>query len=83
MYAVKFTNSAQKQLQKLPSNIQNKIVQKVQELSKEPRQHGYKKLAGREGYRVRVGDYRVIYFINDDVLTILIIDIDHRKQIYK
>lgn len=83
MYTIKFTSASQKQVQKLPSNIQNRIIQKIQDISASPRLSGYKKLTGREGYRVRTGDYRIIYLINDDELVVLIIDVDHRKQIYK
>jgi len=83
MYIIKFTSASQKQLQKLPSKIQNRIVQKIKELSSNPRLSGYIKLAGRDGYRVRTGDYRIIYDIYDGELVVLIINIDHRKQVYK
>lgn len=51
-------------------------------LANEPRPNGYKKLKGREAYRIRIGDYRVIYEIHDGVLTIEVIDLGHRRDIY-
>jgi mRNA interferase RelE/StbE len=83
MYDVKFIATAQKQLQKLPPNSQNRIVQKIEEISSNPRLSGYIKLSNRDGYRVRIGDYRIIYDIFDAELIVLIINIDHRKQVYK
>jgi mRNA interferase RelE/StbE len=52
------------------------ILQQIQDLK------GYKKLTARSGYRIRVGDYRVIYNIEDKILTVFVIDIGHRKDIY-
>ena len=48
-----------------------------------PRPQGYRKLKGRKGYRIRVGDYRVIYEIFDHILLIDVIDLGHRKEIYE
>lgn len=63
-------------------HIFNRIVKAIQELRILPRPAGCKKLAGRPGYRIRIGDYRVINKIEDKILTVYIIDIGHRKDIY-
>jgi mRNA interferase RelE/StbE len=55
----------------------------VYDLAVKPRPHGYRKLKGREGYRIRVADYRIIYDIIDDVLMVVVIGLGHRREIYK
>lgn len=83
MYQIIFEKSAQKKLYKLPATIRDKIVTKVKALAADPRPPGCKKLMGREGYRIRIGDYRVIYLIEDGKLTVVIIDVGDRKHIYE
>ncbi|MBC7652260.1 MAG: type II toxin-antitoxin system RelE/ParE family toxin [Deinococcales bacterium] len=61
----------------------SKIKRAIFGLAENPRPNGYKKLKGRDGYRIRVADYRIIYEIFDDILTIDVIDLGHRKDIYK
>ena len=63
--------------------IANPILSAIGSLSENPRPQGYRKLKGRKGYRIRVGDYRVIYEILDDILLIDVIDLGHRKEIYE
>ncbi|MBO9635349.1 MAG: type II toxin-antitoxin system RelE/ParE family toxin [Chitinophagaceae bacterium] len=61
------------------SQIKNSILQ----LADNPRPHGYKKLKGRDGYRIRVGDYRVLYNIFDNILSVDVVNLGHRKDIYE
>ncbi|OYD96773.1 type II toxin-antitoxin system mRNA interferase toxin, RelE/StbE family [Nostoc sp. 'Peltigera membranacea cyanobiont' 210A] len=83
-YEVKFSKGAKKQFRKLPLDIQERIQTKINDLAIEPRPNGVKKLQGDDNsYRVRVGDYRVIYELNDDVLIVTVIKIGHRSEIYK
>jgi mRNA interferase RelE/StbE len=82
-YTIQIERSAQKQLAKINSPNFEAISEKILSLEKDPRPPGCKKLTGRESWRIRVGDYRVIYKISDDILLILVIDIDHRKQVYR
>ncbi|MEH2416720.1 type II toxin-antitoxin system RelE family toxin [Nostoc sp.] len=83
-YEVKFSKGAKKQFRKLPLDVQERIQTKINELAIEPRQNGVKKLQGDDNsYRVRVGDYRVIYELDDDVLIVTVIKIGHRSEIYK
>lgn len=81
-YEILFEKAALKSLQKMPSDIQGKVISKIEELAEDPRPFGHKKLVGRSGYRIRIGDYRVIYTINDKIIRIYILDIGHRKEIY-
>ncbi|MGA0557011.1 type II toxin-antitoxin system RelE family toxin [Larkinella sp. VNQ87] len=57
-------------------------MEAIKALADNPRPFGCKKLKGRKGYRIRVGDYRVVYEINDGILVVLIIDVGHRREIY-
>ena len=59
------------------------IKEAIINLADDPRPHGYKKRKGEDGYRIRIGRYRVIYEIDEKEKTITIVDADHRKDIYK
>jgi mRNA interferase RelE/StbE len=83
-YEVKFSRGAKKQFSKLPIDGQQRIQTKINELAIEPRPNGVKKLQGDDNsYRVRVGDYRVVYEVADDVLIVTVIKVGHRSEIYK
>jgi mRNA interferase RelE/StbE len=82
-YTVVLSKKAEKQLDNLSDFIAEPIIDAITGLEKEPRQKGYKKLKGRDGYRIRAGNYRIIYDIIDDVLLINVISIGHRKDIYE
>ena len=82
MYQVVIEKQAQKQLAKIPPLDYSKVTAALKELAANPRPHGYKKLKGRPGYRVRVGDYRIIYSVQDNVLTVFILTIGNRKDVY-
>ena len=80
-YTIEFNKLYLKELKKIPT-----IREKILNLSKNPKPEGCKKLKGRNFpplYRIRCGDYRVVYTINDKILLILILKIGHRKNIYK
>ena len=83
MYKVVFTAKARKQLIELPRLVAKRIVEKVDELTADPFSQDIKKLTGMALYRLRVGDYRVIFDIKNDELLILIVKVGHRKGIYK
>jgi mRNA interferase RelE/StbE len=82
-YTVQILPSAQKQLDKLPNAIATRIEDKMMELEQEPRPPGCKKLKGRDAYRIRIGDYRVIYEIQDGRLIVTVITIGHRREVYE
>jgi len=83
MYRIDFSKKAQKNLDKLSDIIAKPILSAIGSLSDNPRPQGYKKLKGRKGYRIRVGNDRVIYEIFDEVLLIDVIDLGHRKDNYE
>lgn len=82
-YEVEFVKSAQKEFLKLPKNIQIKIAKAINNLRQNPRLGSVRPMVGVEAWRLRVGDYRVIYTINKNELVILVIRIRHRKDVYK
>lgn len=82
MYQLVIDRYAQKQLGKIPPPHFNRIVKTINELVINPRPSGCKKLTARPGYRIRIGNYRIIYKIEDNILTVIVIDIGHRKDIY-
>jgi mRNA interferase RelE/StbE len=81
-YTVKLSRLAQKQLDKLPDAATERIATKLFELATDPRPSGVKKLKGQEGYRIRVGDYRVLYSIFDAVLLVEIVKVGQRGNFY-
>jgi mRNA interferase RelE/StbE len=84
LFAVFFTPAAEKALRKLPNPLQRKIVTAVNELQYNPRPHGCVKLTGESDlWRIRVGDYRIVYTIQNQELVILVVRVGHRKDIYR
>lgn len=83
-YRVELTRSAEKDLRRIDRSQTATIYSALERLEQEPRPQGTKKLAGaNRTYRIRVGDYRVVYEIEDDVLVVLVIRIAHRKDVYR
>ena len=81
-YEIVFTDTSKKQFKKLDRDTQERIIKALERIRIRPEAH-VKKLVGDLGYRLRVGDYRVILDIYNDELIILVIKIGHRKNIYK
>ena len=81
-YQVTLRKRAVKVLEKVNEPYYTAIKQAIYSLANNPRPQGYKKLKGRDGYRIRVADYRIIYDVFDDVLQVDVIDLGHRKDIY-
>ena len=83
-YKVFFKSWADRQLRKLPDALQRRIVGELETLAHNPRPRGVVKLAGHENlWRIRVGDYRVLYEIYDDRLVILVLRLARRKDVYR
>jgi mRNA interferase RelE/StbE len=83
-YSVFLAPAAERQLKKLPPQIKTQIILVLKALATDPRPSGAKKLKGSEDvWRVRKGSYRILYEINDRKLTVLVLRIDHRKQVYR
>ena len=81
-YTVILTKTAQKQLDKLPDKVTDALLDAFDALAKVPRPDGCKKLKGRLGYRIRKGDYRILYEVQDSVLIVQVIGLGHRRDIY-
>jgi mRNA interferase RelE/StbE len=84
MYQVFTTKSFEKTLVKLPVNWQKRIVAKIREVATDPYapNNNLTKLQGRDGYRLRVGDWRVIYELHDDRLVMLVLEVGPRGGVY-
>jgi mRNA interferase RelE/StbE len=74
---------AQKQLAAIPSPDFDTIEEQIKTLSENPRPAGCKKLRGREGWRLRVGNFRVVYAIDDSAQSVLVLAVGHRREIYR
>lgn len=82
-HLIEFTPLAARQLRKLHHDVQIRIAKTIDKLSNNPFPPGFKKLSGQKDlYRLRVGDYRVVYQFSAGKLTILIVGVGHRKDIY-
>jgi mRNA interferase RelE/StbE len=82
-HSIEFDRSARKEIAALPRDIKNRVIAATIALADNPRPRSCKKLTGQDLYRIRIGDYRVIYEIHDDVLIVLVVRIAHRGEAYK
>ncbi|MEU8258321.1 type II toxin-antitoxin system RelE/ParE family toxin [Micromonospora inaquosa] len=83
-YTVQIDRSAAKLLRKLEPPVQARLVAAIAALGADPRPEGVKALAGHRGlFRVRVGDYRVVYTVNDSILVVLVVHLGHRREVYR
>jgi mRNA interferase RelE/StbE len=82
-YSIFIKKSAARELEGLPKKDLPKILKRIEALAENPRPAGAEKLAGVELWRVRQGVYRIIYTIEDDVLTVWIVKVGHRKEVYR
>jgi mRNA interferase RelE/StbE len=82
-YSLLIKPSAVKELEALPTKDRRKIIARIEGLASEPRPQGCEKLSGVEQYRVRQGDYRVVYSVDDDVEVVLVAKVGHRRDAYR
>lgn len=82
-YSIVVTRSAAKELEAVPLTDRRRLVARIQALSTDPRPPGCQKLSGEEKYRVRQGDYRILYEIRDAVLVVTVVRIGHRREVYR
>jgi mRNA interferase RelE/StbE len=83
-YQVDLTPASVRQVKKLTPNIQQKVVLKLEELALEPRPDGVVKLQGAASlYRVRLGKYRIVYQIQDELLLVTVVKVAHRREVYR
>lgn len=82
-YKIFIKRSAGKELEKTRGKDGQKIIEKIRSLATNPRPVGVKKLSGEEKYRVRQGDYRILYKIEEEIITVTVVRIAHRKDVYR
>jgi mRNA interferase RelE/StbE len=83
-YKVEFTKSARKALDRIPNTVRNQLAVKIYSLKDDPRPDGCKKLKGEKDlYRIRVGNYRVVYLIQDGKLIVVVVKVGHRRDVYR
>ncbi|MDO8749799.1 MAG: type II toxin-antitoxin system RelE/ParE family toxin [Dehalococcoidia bacterium] len=82
-YEVLILRRAQRELAELPSEAYQRVKEAILNLANQPRPRGSRKLSGREGWRIRVGNYRVVYEIDDTQQTITILHVGHRRDVYR
>ena len=84
MYEIQFKPAAQRQIKKLDKSTRKEIYSCLESLQNDPRHTGVEKLSHQENlYRVRTGDYRIIYQIQDASLVVLVVKIGHRREVYR
>ncbi|MBI2852157.1 MAG: type II toxin-antitoxin system RelE/ParE family toxin [Chloroflexi bacterium] len=83
MYRLEISHTAHRQLRRLPAQTQERVNKTIARLAENPRPPGARKLTAREGYRVRVGDYRVLYKIDDEVKMVIIFRVMPRGDVYR
>lgn len=84
MYEIRFTPAAARDIRSLPHDVARRVVRAIDKLAEDPRPNGVRKLEGSDPlYRIRVGDYRVIYDIQDDELLVLVVRTRHRRDVYR
>ena len=83
-YRIEFSHRAAKAYHALPEDVRRRIEPKIDALADNARPHGARKIEGEEtAYRVRVGDYRILYEVHDRPLLILIMNVGHRREVYR
>ncbi|MFY7999782.1 MAG: type II toxin-antitoxin system RelE family toxin [Candidatus Kapaibacteriota bacterium] len=83
LYTVILKNSAEKQLDSLPDSVVERVLKHIEALKVIPRPHGTKKLTDGELFRLRVGEYRILYDVDDRAKTVIVLDIEHRSKVYR
>ena len=82
-YRIVIKKSAAKEIEKIQKQDRIRIVEKIRSLSSDPHPSGSKKLSRKEKYRIRQGNFRILYQVIDDALVINVVKVGHRRDIYK
>lgn len=75
--------AAERSLRRIDPQVRPRIRGAIALLAQDPRPPASRKLRGRDGYRVRIGDYRILYLIQDEVLLVVVVTVGHRRDVYK
>jgi mRNA interferase RelE/StbE len=82
-YSLRIKRSAEKELRRIPKTDLRRIVDRIDSLAADPRPQGCEKLFGDNVYRIRQGDYRILYTVDDDERVVEIIKVGHRREVYR
>lgn len=82
-YNLVIKKSAERELRALPKQDLRRVTERLQGLSRNPRSLGCEKLSGRDQYRIRQGDYRIVYAIDDAARVVTLVKIGHRREVYR
>ena len=82
-YRIALKKSVQKDFESIPRKDLQRIISAIESLADDPRPPQSRKLSGREQYRLRQGNYRILYSIQDDLLIIFVVAVGHRKEVYR
>lgn len=82
-YDLRIKPSAVKELEDLQAKDRRRIVSRIQNLAEEPRPQGCEKLSGRDRYRLRQGDFRILFEVDDGAQTVTVVKIGHRRDVYR
>ena len=83
IYAVLLKASAEREMARLPDRVHDRIVKHLLRLWGQPRPPGSRKLQGMDAYRIRIGDYRVLYQVDDQRLRVIVYSVGHRREVYR
>jgi mRNA interferase RelE/StbE len=82
-YRIVFKKSVAKDLHPIPQKDIQRILKRIDGLIEDPRPTGVEKLSGDEKYRIRQGNYRILYMIEDEIITVTIVKVGHRRDVYR
>jgi mRNA interferase RelE/StbE len=82
-YRILIRRSAEKEIERLPEATRGAVVRRIRALGADPRPPGSQKLSGRDGYRIRQGDHRVVYTVDDAARVVTIVRVAHRSDVYR
>ncbi len=82
-YSLRIKRSAEKDIRSLPSDARGRVIAHIKGLAESPRPTGATKLTGRDAWRLRVGSYRIVYVIEDQMLIVEVVRVTHRRDVYR
>lgn len=82
-YRLLISRSAEKEIEHLPDGLRRLVVRRILALADDPRPQGSQKLSGEDKYRIRQGDYRVVYTIEDAIVTVTVVRVAHRSDVHR
>ncbi|HEX7881098.1 MAG TPA: type II toxin-antitoxin system RelE/ParE family toxin [Candidatus Eisenbacteria bacterium] len=82
-YSLTIRRSAAREIEALPKADRIRVIERIQRLADDPRPSGCEKLSGEEKYRIRQGSYRILYEVTDSIVTVTVVKVGHRRDVYR